>query len=99
MNNFEFQHREHITLLETRVVLSFLKSFPGFRRKIFFLPDNQSSGGALAKGRSSSARLNGVLRRVAYYVFVKQLMIFQLWTGTEFQPADIYTRLRTLRNG
>ena len=91
--NFKFSYPEHITLLETRVVLSFLKSFCGFRKKLFFLPDNQASGGALAKGRSASARLNGVLRRVAYFLLIKFLIAFQLWTGTSYQPADPYTRL------
>ena len=109
--NFAFRFTEHITLLECRVVLAFLRSFSlpqnavlreggegrpaGWLagRKVFFLPDNQPSGLALAKGRSGSRRLNGVLRHVCFFLITKAIQAYQAWTGTTLQPADQYTRI------
>ena len=62
-------------------------------RKVFFLPDNQPSGLALAKGRSGSRRLNGVLRHVCFFRITKGIQAFQAWTGTTLQPADQHTHL------
>ena len=82
-------------MLETRVVLSVLRHISLKNKRLFFLPDNQPSGAALAKGRSSSPRLNVILRKIAMIVLLKNLYMYQAWTGTTLQPADRFTRIKT----
>ena len=59
---------------------------------IFFLPDNAPSALAIAKGRSSSIRLNAVLRKLSVTTLSKNQQIFLAWTSTTLQPADYLTR-------
>ena len=61
-------------------------------QRFFFLPDNSPSALAIAKGRSSSIRLNAVLRKLSVTTLSKNQQIFLAWTSTTLQPADYLTR-------
>ena len=100
LNNFKvlysytFKHREHITLLESRVTLTALRSMrkSAAGKRVFFLLDNSPSLGAIAKGRSSSPRLNAILRKIAAVSLSGDITILCVWVSTSLQPADGATR-------
>jgi len=83
---------DHITLLEARAVLTGLKwvsrqpSLHHGRLPVFV--DSQACLGAFAKGRSSSWKLNRILRRTAAYICATDLRISWLWIPTADNPAD-----------
>ena len=88
---WRWKYAEHITILETRAVHAYLRRGPRGQR-FFFLPDNSPSALAIAKGRSSSIRLNAVLRKLSVTTLSKNQQIFLAWTSTTLQPADYLTR-------
>jgi hypothetical protein len=87
---------EHITLLEARAALSGLKWLARQPRhhhsRVPFFIDSQACLGAFAKGRSSSRKLNRLLRRSAAYIFAAHLRVSWLWVPTDFNPADAPSR-------
>ena len=92
--SYKFKHREHITLLESRVTLTALRSMrkSAAGKRVFFLLDNSPSLGAIAKGRSSSPRLNAILRKIAAVSLSGDITILCVWVSTSLQPADGATR-------
>ena len=88
---WRWKHPEHITVLETRAVHAYLRRGPRGQR-YFFLPDNAPSALAIAKGRSSSIRLNAVLRKLSVTTLSKNQQIFLAWTSTTLQSANYLTR-------
>ena len=91
---WEWKAQEHITLLETRATHALHKHVARGSRSLryFVLPDNQPSMGALAKGRSSSRRLNAILRRVGALLLAADLYPYYAWTASHLQPADADSR-------
>ena len=92
-----WKHRgEHITLGEGRAVLSGIRWLARQPRhhgtRVPFFIDSQACLGALAKGRSSSRKLNRICRRVAAYVCAARLKVSWLWVPTDHNPADAPSR-------
>ena len=89
---------EHIHLLEGRAALTGLKWLARqpsrHHSRVPFFVDSQACLGALAKGRSSSRKLNRICRRVAAYTCAAHLHIAWLWIpGGDYNPADAPSRL------
>lgn len=94
---------ESIHLLEMRGAISAIKwvarqpSLHNTRVPIFV--DSQAALGCLAKGRSSSRKLNNLCRRAAAYILVAGLRISWIWIPTKANPADKPSRPRPTRRG
>ena len=92
-----WKHEDHITMLEARAVNSQLRwlatnSLRQSQRYPFFI-DSQAALGAFAKGRSSSKRLNRVLRRGAAYQLAGDLRMSWMWVPTDYNPSDLPSRV------
>lgn len=61
--------------------------------RYFHVLDSMVTRGCLAKGRSSSPRLNRVLRRCAAYLLGSDMYQFPLWTISRWNFADKPSRL------
>ncbi|CAK0800076.1 unnamed protein product [Prorocentrum cordatum] len=58
--------------------------------------DSRVCAGAFGKGRSSSFKLNGILRTVMPYLLSCRCHVALVWIGTHFNPADAPSRFRPL---
>ena len=94
---------DSIHVLEMRGVVSGLKwialqpSLHETRVPIFV--DSQAALGALAKGRSSSRKLNRFCRRAAAYQLAARLRVSWLWIPSKANPADGPSRPRMTSRG
>ena len=83
---------DHITLQEGRAHLLqvewLARQAPRHRCRQPFLIDNQALVGALAKGRSSSRRLNRICRKTAALYIYSSIRPLVIWVPTHLQPAD-----------
>ena len=52
--------------------------------------------GALAKGRSSSYRLNGIMRGMVPFLIMSDVVLALLWVETESNVADFPSRFKPL---
>ena len=81
---------------ETRAVLKLLSVLSAnvqcHRAKFINLEDNMACAGALAKGRSSSAPLNFLLRRRCAFCVGAELVLLAPWVESCKQPADEASR-------
>ena len=92
---------DDITMGEVRAVVLWLEivsMVPHTRRsRILDLIDSGAGLGALAKGRSPSWNLNGLLRRrMALEVVAAVYMIFA-WVNSHLMPSDRLSRERVVR--
>lgn len=94
--SYPWQHTQHINVLE---VSAFLVEF---RRRVrdvsqlgarfFNVTDSQVTFFCLSKGRSSSVRLNRLLRRVNALILMSRAMPLHLWTISKWNFADAPSR-------
>ena len=88
----KWRWKDHITLQEGRahlLQLQWLARQPRLHRcRQPFLIDNQALVGALAKGRSSSRRLNRICRKSAGLYLFASVRPLVVWVPTTVQPAD-----------
>ena len=93
---YPFARPAHINILEANVRLSLVKHLardPGnYIMRHICGQDSRVCLGASAKGRSSSRRLNHILRKGASYCLGADISVGGFWTDTRRMPADGPTR-------
>lgn len=91
-----WRHREHINALEFAEVLvglrHALRSPANWGQRIACLVDSTVVTYSLAKGRSSSHRLNKLARRAAALLLPTRTRLWPLWVPTKSNPADAPSR-------
>ena len=94
--SYAWRQEAHINELELLAVAVFLKRRARTRAKqhlrFFHVLDSMVSRGVLAKGRSSSRRLNKVARRCSAYMLAMDNYMFPLWTISRWNFADKASR-------
>ena len=94
---FRWKRSEHINLLELRAALHAVQwrcrraSYRDFRTML--LIDNQAILAVIAKGRSSSKKVNNLLRRLAALCCTLNIYLLVCWVDTVDNPADEASRL------
>ena len=66
-------------------------------QRLLVLSDSRVCIGAVAKGRSSSFKLNGILRSLTSWLVLGDLSLGMLWVSTKANPADDPSRFVPLR--
>ena len=92
---YRFRANDHINVLELVALVSLLRrlSNQGVRRqRILCCVDSRVVLGAATKGRSSSRKLNHVLRKLAYECLASSLTVDLLWVPSWANPADAPSR-------
>ena len=96
--SYTFRHTHHVNLQEARAVKREVRNFVSTEVRSpvrqLFVNDSQVTVAALAKGRSSSFKLNGVLRSMLPCLMVSGFVPSLIWIGTHHNPADGPSRLR-----
>ena len=99
---YPWRQEGHINELEMNAVGVFLKRRGRTQGKMhtrfFHVLDSMVSRGCLAKGRSSSRRLNRVSRRCSAYLLAMDAYMFPLWTISQWNFADKASRLHEEKN-
>lgn len=94
---FPWKHPAHMNELELNTVAVFLKrrarTSDKHRAKFFLVLDSMVTRGCLSKGRSSSRRLNQVLRKCAAHLLGTDGYLFPLWTISAWNFADKPSRM------
>ena len=94
--SYAWRQEAHINELELLAVAVFLKRRARTRSKqhlrFFHVLDSMVSKGVLAKGRSSSKRLNKVAWRCSAYLLAMDDYMFPLWTISRWNFADKASR-------
>lgn len=94
---FRWARSEHINLLELGAALHAIQwrsrraAYCDFRTML--LIDNQAILAVIAKGRSSSKKVNNLLRRLAALCCALNLYLLVCWVDTVDNPADEASRL------
>ena len=99
-SSFSFRQTSHINLQECRAlrreVARLCSSWcPTGRVQVCF-NDSGVCVGALAKGRSSSYRLNGIMRGMVPFLIMSDVVLALLWVETESNVADFPSRFKPL---
>jgi len=93
----KWKRQAHITELECRAILLALRwrfrSCANLRTRFLHLSDSQAGIGVFTKGRSSSLRLNAVIRRADAYMIASLCRAAYGYTETDRNPADFDSRL------
>ena len=92
---YRFRTNDHINVLELVALVSLLRrlSNQGVRRqRILCCVDPRVVLGAVTKGRSSSRKLNHVLRKLAYEYLASSLTVDLLWVPSWANPANAPSR-------
>ena len=91
-HSYPYRRGDHINILELRSILHALEwrsrvtSFHSCR--FLHLSDSQVCLSVLTKGRSSSRRLNRLLRRIAALCVALDLLPLRAWVESRLNPAD-----------
>ena len=91
-HSYPYRRGDHINILELRSILHALEwrsrvtSFHSCR--FLHLSDSQVCLSVLTKGRSSSRRLNRLLRRIAALCVALDLLPLWAWVESRLNPAD-----------
>ena len=92
---------DHINAQELRVFVGLVvrrcRSAANSGQRLVALLDNQPATGAAAKGRSSSRRLNRLLRRLGAFLMAAEVYIAPKYLPSAVNPADPPSRRRSLR--
>ena len=99
-SSYSFHNTKHVNLQEAKALKKELVSFArhfGNRGKIqICFNDSQVCVGAFAKGRSSSFRLNGILRSLLPHLLFGDIQAVLLWVETKSNAADHPSRFSPL---
>ena len=97
---YSFRETSHINLQETRALRREISRFASNsenRGQIqICLNDSRVVCGAVSKGRSSSYKLNGILRGMLPFLIFADITLALLWTETDSNPADHPSRGRPI---
>eukprot|EP00439_Symbiodinium_sp_Y106_P075620 s2733_g15.t1 len=97
---YTFRQVSHINLQETRAlgreVRRLASGFSNGGSVQICLNDSRVAVGAVSKGRSSSYKLNGLLRALLPYLIFGDIALALLWVETESNLADHPSRFRPL---
>ena len=92
---WDFKHDDHINLLEAMALLTLIARLCKSKishSRVLVLVDSAVLKGAATKGRSSSYRLNTLLRRLTAYLLGYDLYVELLWVQSDANPADAPSR-------
>ena len=93
---YAWQQPQHINVLELIVFFNYLRAcvrVPGnHSSRILHVLDSRVASCVIAKGRSSSCKLNRILRRVSALLLASDVYVFPLWTVSGWNFADYGTR-------
>ncbi len=95
-----FKSTAHVNLQEARGVRLVVRDEAGdsnVPRRVVILVDSKVVLGAVAKGRSSSSKLNGIIRSLFGYLVFARFSISLVWIESALNPADDPTRDVPLR--
>ena len=99
-SSYHFKQTAHINLQEARALrkeICDLGSDPNSHGKIqIALNDSRVVVGAMAKGRSFSFRLNGILRSTIPFFVLADITIGLIWVETSSNPADHPSRFKPI---
>lgn len=99
-SSYHFRQTAHINLQEDRALrkeICDLASDPNSHGKIHIaLNDSRVVVAAVAKGRSSSFRLNGILRSTIPFLVLADIAIGLIWVETSSNPADHPSRFKPI---
>ena len=95
--SISFGHRQHINILETRMIHRELRdvvmqSSKALRRVV--LVDSRAAAGAWSKGRSSARNLNRIIRQSLGWPLAGRKSIHLVWVRSECNPSDYPSRKR-----
>jgi hypothetical protein len=85
--SYKWLRREHINLLELRAIL---RTFRDCR--FLHLSDSQICISVLTKGRSSSRKINRILRKIAALCLALNIYPLYAWIQSRLNPADAPSR-------
>jgi len=97
---YPWESPDHITMLEGQAYFLYLRRMvrSGIsNRRFLHVFDSFSFAMALAKGRSSARRMNGLLRRIGSLQLFAALTPMPLWTDTQQMPMDYASRIHAPR--
>eukprot|EP00438_Fugacium_kawagutii_P003209 Skav218054 [mRNA] locus=scaffold214:1429603:1436014:- [translate_table: standard] len=99
-SSYTFRETSHINLQEARALrkeVAHLAKDPANQGSIqLCLNDSRVVCGAVSKGRSSSFKLNGILRGMLPYLIFGQICLGLIWIETEANPADYPSRMKLI---
>jgi len=98
---YRFKYRKHINLLELEALLTLMKHLVnrGIRdARVLVLVDSRVLLGALAKGRSSSRRINHVLKKISGRSLLSGIVFECVWIPTWANAADAPSRFTDLQS-
>lgn len=100
VNGYSFRQTSHINLQEGRALKNEIKRLArdetSFGKIQLCLNDSQVICGAFAKGRSSSFKLNGLMRGLLPYLLFANICLALIRIETESNPADHPSRFRAI---
>ena len=98
--SYTFRQTSHINLQELRAFKRELcrvcAQYSSKGRVQLFINDSRVVIGAVAKGRSSSFKINGMLRTLIPHLLFGDVCVALLWTETSSNPADHPSRSQPL---
>ena len=98
--SYKYRSASHINLQEARAVCrevcELSATWSGRPSRMIFLNDSQVCVGAFTKGRSSSRKLNPILRANGLMCVAMGLVLNLVWISTNANPADYPSRFRPL---
>ena len=94
---YPWQQEQHINILEAVAMLNHVRRLSqdvsAFGVRQFHVLDSQVVASVVARGRSSSRRLNRVARRLTAFVIAMDLYVHTLWTISRWMGCDQASRL------
>ena len=100
VSSYHFRETSHINLQEARAlrkeIIRLAADPANHNLVILALNDSRVVLGAFVKGRSSSRKLNGILRAMIPHLVVSGISLSLLWVETEANIADAPSRFRSL---
>ena len=93
---YSWQQPHHINVLELIVFFNYLRACvrnpDNHCSRMLHVLDSRVASCVIAKGRSSSCKLNRILRRVSALLLASDVYVFPLWTVSGWNFADFGTR-------
>ena len=92
MRGWKWHHEDHINVLELEALYQSLRwrvrGGRSFNKRLLHLVDSQVVLGVTAKGRSSSKKLNRVVKKLNVLLLGSHIYLLLGWVRSELNPAD-----------